>query len=350
MPSNVAIDRSETRRWRRGFLAWGLLAALVALALGWTIIWFVASRAAESRLDDWLRKEAALGRSWSCPERRIEGFPARFSLVCAAPTFAGPLEGRQVRVGVARLVAGVSLLRPRHVEAEFGGPLALTAADESARLALAFRRLRLDLDLSLEKLQRAALLGDELDIHWASPDGAFDGKARGVDLAARPVDNADQTYDIDLAASGLAFSELDEFAGSDAPADLVADARLSGAAALATGRGAERLENWRLAEGRLAIRRLGFAKGALEVAASGELRLDAQHRLEGRVEIGERGAEPILLRLGVPPAAIGVANALSGLLRGKEAGRPMVKLPLSLWGGKVAIGPLRNVFPLKPLY
>lgn len=343
-------DQLDARRWRRGFLAWGTVAALVALGLGWTVLWFVASRAALNRLDDWVTREAAQGRVWSCPERRIEGFPASLFLVCDEPTFAGPVEGATIHAGLARLSAGASLLAPRHVDIEFGGPLALATTDESVKLSLVFQRLRLELQLSLEKLQRAALLGDDADIHLTVPNAMIDGRARSVELAAQPLENVDGAYDIRVRGSGLAFPDLDRFAASTEPAELSVDARLASAPALSAGRGVERLENWRLAHGRLSIERLAFGKGALEVTGSGELGLDQFHRLEGRAEVGERGADAILLRLGVPPAAIGVANALSGLLRGPERGRPMVKLPLSFRDGRVAIGPLRNVFPLKPLY
>ncbi|PWB83233.1 MAG: hypothetical protein C3F11_07775 [Methylocystaceae bacterium] len=350
MRSNPMIDRSEARRWRRGFLAWGSLAVVVALAIGWTIVWFAASSMAQSRLDGWLEKEAARGRVWSCPERRVEGFPSSFYVVCERPTFSGAVDGTEAQARLTRLSAGAFLWAPGHVDVELVGPLALATKDEKSRLALAFRRMRLDLRFSMEKLQRAALLGEELEIRWTDPNAAFDGKARSVELSAQPVENALQTYDIAVKGAGLAFPELDRFVESTEPASLLIDARLSGAASLAAGRGAERLERWRVARGRLFVERLAFGKGALELTGSGELGLDELHRLEGRVELGERGADALLLRLGVSPAAIGVANALSGLLRGADAGRPTVKLPFSLENGKVAIGPLRKVYRLKPLY
>lgn len=354
MPDDDEIEQSAARRWRRGFLIWGSLTAVVALAAGWTILWFAASHVAQSRLDDWLEEEARRGRSWSCPARSVEGFPSKLRLVCDAPTFSGPLDGVEVEARLTRLSAGAFLSTPGHVDVEFGGPLILEARDESTKLALAFARLRLDLRFSLDKLQRATLLGDGLEAHWSGPDTTVDGAAQSVELAAQPVENAEHTYDIAVKSAGLVFPELDKFTDSPDPATLLANARLTGAAAFATRSWIERLERWRSAKGRLFVERLTFGKGALELTASGDIGLDDAHRLDGRAEVGETGADPMLLRLGVPPAAIGVANVLGGLLHGpdadKSAGRPKVKLPLSFKNGKVAIGPLRNAFSLKPLY
>lgn len=351
MSLDEKIDLSAARRWRRGFLVWGSLATVVALAVGWTTLWFAASHVAQSRLDDWFAQEAELGRSWSCPSRSVEGFPSKLSIVCDAPTFSGPLEGVDVQARLTRLAAGTLLSRPGHIDVDFGGPLILEARDQGVKLALAFARLRLDVQLSLEKLQRVALLGEDLQIHWNGPNAAINGAARSVELAAQPVDAAEQTYDIAVKSAGLVFPALDEFTNSSDPAALLIDARLSGAAPLATRSWTERLERWRIARGQLWIGRLIFVKGALELTASGDGGLDEAHRLEGRAEVGEKGADSTLLRLGAPPAAIGVANMLGGLLRGgPDAGRPAVRLPLSAKDGKVAVGPLRNVFSLKPLY
>lgn len=346
------LDHAARRRWRRAFLAWGSVSMVVALAAGWTVLWFAASYAAQSRIDDWFAQEAQRGRAWSCPTRRVEGFPTRLYVVCDAPSFSGPVEGVDVRGRLTRLAAGAFLLTPGRVDVDLGSPLTIETRDGSARLALAFARLRLDLRFSLDDLQRSTLLGEDMEIHWNGPYGAVDGAVQAVELTMQAVDGAEHTYDVAVQSAGVVFPELDKLTASADPAKLQAKARLTGAEP-GEGEWAEHMERWRAAQGRLLIERLAFDKGALEVTASGELGLDELHRLQGRIELGGKGADSILLRLGVPPAAIGVANALGGLLRGptdKAVGRPAVKLPLALENGKVAIGPLRNVFSLKPLY
>lgn len=344
------IDPSDVRRWRRGFVLWGSVATVVALAAGWTLLWLVVSWSAQARVDDWLRREAGRGRSWACPDRRIEGFPASLRIVCENPTFSGALDGVGVRARVTRLSAGAFLLRPSQVEVEFGGPLALAMPDDDADLKLAFSRLRLDLRISFEKLANAALLGDGLEIRWNGPGGSVDGAARSLEFSAQSVDDVEATYDFAVNAAGLVFPALDAFTDSQDPATLSANARLSGVVLSEARSRAERLERWRSAGGRLLLHRLIFDKGALRLTASAELGLDDAHRLTGRADVGETGADALLLRLGAPPAALGAANMLGRLLRGSESGRPAVELPVAFKDGRVAIGPLRNVASLKPFY
>lgn len=351
MLTDEQIDVSARRRWRRGFLAWGSVAAVAALAAGWTALWFAASFAAQNRLDDWFAQEARHGRAWSCPARRIEGFPLRLAVVCDAASFSGPLEGMDVRGRLTRLSAGAFLLTPGRIDVDLGSPLTLETQDGRARLALAFARLRLDLRFSLDELQRAELRGEELEIHWTNVNGAVDGAVQSLQLAAHPVEGIEQAYDVVAQSAGIVFPELDSFANSADPAQLQAQARITGVELAAEGTLVERLERWRGARGRLLIERLAFDKGALQVTASGELGLDEFHRLRGRIEVGEKGADAMLSRLGVPQAALGVANALGGLLRGNaDKSGVAARLSVTLRDGKVAIGPLQNVFSLKPLF
>jgi hypothetical protein len=346
MPSDEQIDAALARRWRRGFLAWGIVAAIVAATIGWSILWFAASRFAQSRMDAWFEQEARRGRTWSCADRRLEGFPSRLSVVCGAASFTGMVEGSKASGRVASLAAGVSLLSPRRVMAGLGSPMTIEALNGSAGLTLAFASLELDLDLQSE---RFALHGERLEAHWSGPTGAVDGAAQSVEFAAQPAE-AQNAYHLELRVTELALPELDAFTGAPEPAALSATALLTGAEPSLAGGWKKRLERWRAAQGRLLLERLTFAKGALEVTAAGDLGLDEQRRPQGRLDIGQRGANAILLRLGAPPAAVGLANALNGLRRGADANRTPVTLPFTFKDGKARLGPLRNLFSLQPLY
>ena len=59
--------------------------ALIALAvgLGWSAFWLMASQRAQAQLDTFLAKEAADGRVITCSDRRVGGYPFRLELRCA---------------------------------------------------------------------------------------------------------------------------------------------------------------------------------------------------------------------------------------------------------------------------
>ena len=48
---------------------------LVLVVAGWSTAWLYASSEAGRQVDAWIRKEAAQGRTWTCPNRTIGGYP-----------------------------------------------------------------------------------------------------------------------------------------------------------------------------------------------------------------------------------------------------------------------------------
>ena len=61
---------------RTGRLATGIgAAALLLLAGGWALAWRWAAAETAQTLDDWMAREARVGRHWACPGRAVSGFP-----------------------------------------------------------------------------------------------------------------------------------------------------------------------------------------------------------------------------------------------------------------------------------
>ena len=111
-----AASRQVKRRGRIGlFLPYVLLAIVV---LGWSGAWFWIRGRAEGEMDAWLAREAAAGRTWTCQDRSLTGFPFRLELRCAAVTLSR--SDGSFRLGPATAVA--QIYQPRLVLFESQGP------------------------------------------------------------------------------------------------------------------------------------------------------------------------------------------------------------------------------------
>ncbi|MGP9822422.1 DUF2125 domain-containing protein, partial [Salinarimonas sp. NSM] len=117
-------DRPErTRAPRRGSRVW-LFTPFVLLGLlvvAWSIAWFVIRERVASELDARLAAQVSQGRTWTCADRRIGGFPFRIEISCARLALETD-DGLFLDLGPARALAQV--YQPRHVIVEVDGPLA----------------------------------------------------------------------------------------------------------------------------------------------------------------------------------------------------------------------------------
>src|SRR5438094_8324104 len=77
------------RLWRLLVLA----AVIVALPIGWTMLWNYAASIASRALSGWIDREVALGRVYACGSQTIGGFPFGILIRCAqaAATFNSKL-------------------------------------------------------------------------------------------------------------------------------------------------------------------------------------------------------------------------------------------------------------------
>ena len=58
------------------------LALLLALAAGWTALWFHASSVAQASIAAWRAREAQLGRIYTCASENLGGYPFRIEVRC----------------------------------------------------------------------------------------------------------------------------------------------------------------------------------------------------------------------------------------------------------------------------
>jgi hypothetical protein len=313
---------------------------LLILALAWTAAWFYVRGRAVEALDGFMAREAAVGRQWSCPGRRVGGYPFRIEVSC--PQLGLKRADVTASLGPSQVVAQV--YQPRHVIAEIGGPLRVTDGERVGEAR--WRDLRLSLRLAGAGLQRVSVLAAEPSLRMEGlPVGPVEGRAARLEAHLRPSPaRNDGAYDLSLRVEGAAAPALAPVVGSDAPLDLDLQGTVTQARDAAPRPLIEELERWRRAGGQVEIERLVLAQGPRRVEAKGTLALDDLRRPAGRLEASATGLEGL------------VAGLLSG--RGPEAAEPRpgpsrtTRLPaVRIENGRVAIGPLQVPgLRLAPLY
>lgn len=352
--------RARTSRWRIFLPSVVLLLLFVGLGSFWA---YAAWRTGAS-VDAWLAREARLGRTWTCPDRQIGGFPFRLELTCEKPGFVGKAGGRALTGQLGRVHAVAQIQDPSHVIVEAEGPL-VVSDDAGGRLAMEWELLHGSIEnqagsplgqIAVEATQPRLTLagfglasldaaGDMVDFHMRRTPG-------------RPAE--ENAYDLASRATQLRLPPANQWLGDDAPIDVDAVATVTQAEPLTGAPPAEELERWRLAGGKVQLGKVMVSKGPKRLDATGVVGLDDLRRPQGRLDVSVAGLDDILQQFGLSPRAANIGGLIAGVLGGRmpKAAAPDapapgagggVVLPLRLDNGKAYLGPLA-VARLMPLY
>ena len=330
-------------------------AAVLLAAVLWSGLWWLAAARAAVALDGWIGREAAQGRQWTCPDRRIEGYPFAVRLRCSKPVFRGEVAGRIATGSVEGLRAGVGLGAPRTVAVDLTGPLHLRAEDDAFHLIVSWDTLRLSAGALPGAPRDGTLEADRLAVTLDAPARApFNLRAARLSGWVEPAAEAgagDAAFT--FAASDVSTPTLDALAG-DADALGSEGAGVLRRADLLSRPTVAQLEAWRAAGGRLDVERFALTRGTFRGEAAGTLALDDGHRAAGRLDTALQGFEPLAKRFGIPIAGIRIGGLIGSLFGGAAAppatGPDVVRLPLVLADGHVAVGPVQMPLRLDPLY
>jgi hypothetical protein len=336
---------------------------LLLVVVGWTGLWLYGRHRVGQGLDDFFARQASVGRVWSCPDRRIGGYPFRIEVSCAQPTFAadrggrGAVSGRMERLAITAQTSGALTLA--HVVMRFDGPLTL-AEEGAVRTTVTWKEALGSFRGHHRRLERASLDVKGLEALIEQPGaeplrlkaGGLEAHIREGVVAAEP-----NAYDVAVRLNGAEIPPLDRALGTADPLTLLLDGKVLNLAQADRRDWRATIENWRLARGAFRVEQFSLAKGAPRLEAKGDLRLDAERRLEGRLDASFVNAGPILQQFGLNMGGGAAGALLGGLLGGGRAqpGEPQrdraLRLPLVLGDGRVSVGPLRVPgLVLRPLY
>jgi hypothetical protein len=351
----TALANQSVRSGRRWIMS---LAGVLALAIGWSALWWGLTQAANLRIDAWLKHERSLGRQWACSDRRLTGFPFHISLNCDLASLVGELAGQQIEAGLHSLRAVVPLYQPTHLTAEATSPLTLNDG-QGARLDLNWAAMQASIVAYPALSQHLSLRLEKVDATAATAGlGENSAQAARAALDLQPTaekPSSAKTYDLAVRLEQAVIPIFDAWVGSSVPATVVLNGTISQAEFAGKGTAAERLERWRAAGGTFEIASMDLDKGDMHVSAHGQIHLDESHRPSGHLEAEFTGIEPLLIRLGLPIGAVrlnALGNLLGGIVKPKisaAASDEKMRVKLTLDKGRLMLGPIPTIV-LRPLY
>jgi hypothetical protein len=354
----MAVDVVQLRDRPRRFVPWLILVVgLVFFAvLVWTIFWRVAAQQSAVSLDAWIAREKAFNRSWTCPDRKIAGFPFAIEIACSKPHFDGIIFGRHYSGSLNGFLATAKFMSPNVVTVKAASPFAILGDDRTVDVSLSWTDLTIALGGLPKDVSAITISGHGLKMQGHAPGlGSLDGQAgRATATLTRDVSRADRAIAFHVKVNDATSPIVDALLRTAAPADISAEGTVTQASFDPAKTLVRTLDQWRSAGGHVDFADFQVTRGETKFQAQGALTVDAAHQLQGKLATQMLGFEPVLRRLGVNPALINAGSLLSSLLgggsNGAAAGPQPLRLPVGFDEGHLNIGPVRTSIRVPPLY
>jgi hypothetical protein len=329
------------------------LFAVLVLAIGWSIFWYISATITGREIGVWIKREAEDGRIWTCPERSVGGYPFRIEITCNNPSFSGPAAG----IPVAGKLAGIHLVaqiyNPKLILGEADGPFELTLPQDGSQTSVNWKLLQISMRGGPDALQRGSLVAEQIEFKAGVANGrAFSARADNLQIHLRRGAEEQHAYDFAITSANTASSDLDDATGIKAPATLQLSGTVTQAESIGGGTIPQMLERWRTAGGSLVLDNAVLVKGSLNAQGTGTLHIDGTHRLDGRIDLTAAGLAPVLQRYGIAPQLLDIGGLIGGLLSGRAPppGSGQLRLALTFDHGQLGLGPIRGLALLPPLY
>lgn len=333
------VSVARRRQW-----ALAPLVLLVLLAAAWSGVWFYAAHRVESTIAAWIERETKEGRVYACGSRTVGGYPFRIEMRCEEPHVELRGNGERLMLQGRALVAVAGVFQSDLITAQITGPLTIASGvgvpDYTAEWTLfqvslhglpwAFQGLSFVLDDP--KLQRPG-----------EAEPTLQAKRFAVDVRRHPGgDGSNLALDLAANAAAVVIAGVPQLAPR--PIDAQAAAVLHGVNALSPKPLPERLRDWQAAGGKFDLTSARLAQGDAIAVATGSIRLTAQARLDGGLQMTLAGLDqiaPLILGPGGNQARVqGVVALLSMLGRAELEGKRAISVPLRFKDGAVFFGPL----------
>jgi hypothetical protein len=325
------------------------LAVVVVLALVWTGVWFYAARTADDMAAQWIAREAALGRVYTCASRSVAGYPFRIELTCSDPAVELRGQGPAVTLKARQILAVAQVYQPNLVIAEVTGPLTISETGGAVAFTADWTLLQASVRGVPKAPERISLVVTAAKLARAGePQAGALARAERLELHIRQQPGGDPAkpgFDIAAETAGALLPSIPALAAR--PLNAQAAATLTGVSDLRPKPVAVRLREWQAAGGRLQVTNVRVQQGDAIAVARGDLALSARGRLDGTLTLTFAGFEEVVRALGLPDVQIrggqgGLLAGLSAALGGQTEleGKRAVSIPLRFNDGAVFLGPI----------
>ncbi|HET8918664.1 MAG TPA: DUF2125 domain-containing protein [Xanthobacteraceae bacterium] len=307
-PLSMMQPRRAAARPRRGppprrrFWRFLLLAAvIVALPIGWTLLWSYAASIANEALTGWLNREAALGRVYACGSQTIGGFPFGIAIRCDKVTAAFKSNRPPFDVSAGEITFSAQVFRPTLLNGEISAPVMLAdpgqgpafvanwSAAQLTLLGLPPEPERVTVDLTQPRLDRTA--GPNAGMIFQADRLEVDGRIIAGSARRNPVIEASGKFTAALAPS---FHPL-----LAEPLQAEIDAVMRGFKDFLPKPWPVLFRDMQASGGGIEIKTLRLARSDSALLGAGTFTINASGRLEGELRVTIAGVENIVPLLGV---------------------------------------------------
>lgn len=331
-----------TTKRRRGRGLKLMMGGLILFVILWCGYWYAASTITVSAIERATTSLAARGRSATCAEQGIAGFPLSLDFTCRDPAFIDPASGLSAEIKGVR--ANAPLYWPGEVNVGLAGPLTLAMPGGVGGLTATWSSATARIEAGIDGLSSFAVNLDALNVvPQEGADLALTSLIAGHgDVSVSPAGSSD--YTLTLVADDVEAKLAD---GRALPAiGLAADVTaLQFGSSLGTNPPG-RLRDWLRAGGTLRIDRVALSAVRSGAAASGTLTVSADGLLSGSLTVRLIGLDGLpdvaeAFRPGSRERVAQVIAMISGIARQvKQGDETAYEIPLGIKDGTVALGGL----------
>jgi hypothetical protein len=350
-----------------------LVILLLILAGAWAGGWYYGSGALEHTIEGWKAREAKAGRTYTCADQVIGGFPFGIELRCASAGAEFSSNRPPLALKAAGMLVSAHLWRPTVLTTEFSAPLTIAEPGQPASVSITWQHAQTTVHGLPAAPESASIEVIEPVVDRTAGANLF--KAARLDLNGRLVAGTVQDNPvIELALKLAAASAPSWHPAAAIPVDADVVAVLRGLKDFAPKPWPERFRELQAAGGRIEITKARVQQRDTIAVANGALGLSPAGRLDGELSLTVANLEQFLPTLGLDQmlsqekASPQVNNAIGALdrilpgfgnvarknaapmiaasinLMGKPAeleGKRAVTLPLRFDDGLVSLGPLK---------
>ena len=302
------VESEVLPRRRSRWPLYAVPAAVVVLAAGWSVFWFVAAGRIDTELDGWRDREARSGRVYDCTQRKVGGFPFRLEVDCvgasvalAAQTAEQSASKTPATARLADIHVVTQIYDPTRIIAEFTGPVTVTDLGQQPSITANWTLGQASAAGLPTAPQRVSLAFDHPSVDLITGDvPAPLLRADHLELHARLAeDSAPDNPVVEAVLQLVVAKVLGVHPVLQTPFNADVRVRFRGLKDVSPKPWPVRFREIQAAGGRIDITQSRFEQGEVLALAAGTLSLNADGKLDGQLAMTVAGLEKIMPALGL---------------------------------------------------